>query len=418
MLFRSVLPLLLCLLAFSHQAPVHAAKPSSESGGTASPIVNGTPASDKASDWMASLVRKNPAERALSDRHFCGGSLIGSTWILTAAHCVSGADPSGFQAVVGTTDLDSGEGEIADISQIIVHPYYSDTTFGFDLALLRLAAPVSREGLGVPDEPREENFYNQELTVYGWGGVRWNDDQDCEVDEAVGIDDPTRLACHTRVFEPVVRTVELQQTALYLATEEECFQRLLVLLGEDEDTTDLEPGAYPVTLCAWDPSESTAACYGDSGGPLVGELNGRLYVVGVVSGGMLPGCPLEGQISVFTRVAAFWWYIIDMMSSDESLLFDKLCPGSIRPEVSYEELGGGQSRATVSWALDERAETYRLYYSANPVKNGFVGRFELAGTASGFSRVLESGSRYIVSVQAGSSDCDGPMSALVSVDVP
>ena len=58
-------------------------------------VVNGDNAAPHSWPWQVSL-RKN------GKYHSCGGSLITSEWVVTAAHCVyRNLDPSGYTVVVG-----------------------------------------------------------------------------------------------------------------------------------------------------------------------------------------------------------------------------------------------------------------------------------------------------------------------------
>ncbi|XP_029471632.1 mannan-binding lectin serine protease 1 isoform X3 [Rhinatrema bivittatum] len=98
------------------------------------------------SPWIAMLSRNG--------RPFCGGSLIGNKWIVTAAHCLHShldteepafhhADilhASTFKITLGkhrTIGRDDTE-QIFHASSIILHPQYNASTFQFDIGLLEL----------------------------------------------------------------------------------------------------------------------------------------------------------------------------------------------------------------------------------------------------------------------------------------
>jgi secreted trypsin-like serine protease len=70
--------------------------------------------------FMASL-------RSLSNSHFCGGSILNSRWILTAASCTDGRAINSINILVGTVTL-GRNGTTYRSSNIRVHPRYDPLT--------------------------------------------------------------------------------------------------------------------------------------------------------------------------------------------------------------------------------------------------------------------------------------------------
>jgi len=133
-------------------------------GSTVDPIVNGSPASSGEYPAQGFLEIDEGAS-------FCGGTLVGSTWFLTAAHCV--VEPGGPLAperlVVGLGHTNVNEiTDVYSVTSVDVHSSYSDPTN--DVAMLRLgrAAPyqplrvigIGETALWAPGTPAR---------IIGWG---------------------------------------------------------------------------------------------------------------------------------------------------------------------------------------------------------------------------------------------------------
>ena len=218
----------------------------------ATAIVNGSASAEGAHPFMASLQDGTGFA-------FCGGSVISSTWVLTAAHCVEGDDGSDLWVVTGRNDLsDESRGQRIKVSQVLVHPAYAD--FTHDVALLRLAtattAPAIRlagaadDGLEAPGTP---------VKVAGWG----------DQTPTLGLNSSERL-----------REVDLE-----VVSDDEC--------GETNFGFDGPTGVCAAALLK-------DSCQGDSGGPLFTTSGGTRVQLGVVSYGT--GCAVPKFPGVYSEL--------------------------------------------------------------------------------------------------------------------
>ncbi|XP_032671108.1 transmembrane protease serine 9-like [Odontomachus brunneus] len=210
------------------------------------PIVGGNTASPGQFPYQISLQS--------SGDHICGGSIISSTHILTAAHCIPPQSHWKYLTIVtGTNSAQSG-GQKHQIKCIQMHPGFSMTHFQDDIALITLTQPITLNNIQTAIPLASKDYADGQNTaiVSGWG--------------------------KTSVNSGVSST--LQWLQVRLLSPSEC-------QTAHSDITAKQ-------ICTLN-SYGKGACQGDSGGPLV--CNGQL--VGVVSWGI--PCAL-GQPDVFIGV--------------------------------------------------------------------------------------------------------------------
>lgn len=106
-----------------------------------------------------------------SDSHFCGGSIISTRFIVTAAHCTQqqNANPQNVYVVVGALHRLSGGIKIV-LDKIVAHQHYSHRTIKNDISLLHTVEDIVYSELVQPIAlPTERPGGDLAVTVSGWG---------------------------------------------------------------------------------------------------------------------------------------------------------------------------------------------------------------------------------------------------------
>lgn len=239
-------------------------------------IVGGT--ESEGYPWMAAIL-----ETAIEDTYLaqiCGGALVGSRWIMTAAHCLAWRQNSQirpanrFDVLVGETLLGGSSNSRIPVRNIHVHPDYQ--TYGFpDIALLELDETVLTDTIRMEISSEKHDAPGNVATVAGWG---WQSERGPSSERLLEVDLPitTHGTCN-RAYRPRERIVK----------------SAMVCAGLRDGRND--------------------ACDGDSGGPLfVTDSETQFdWLVGIVSFGI--GCARAEIPGVYARVAPFTMWARDVM---------------------------------------------------------------------------------------------------------
>lgn len=228
-------------------------------------IVGGTDAVRSQFPYYAQILMTIMQNETAIQYGNCGGSVISSAFILTAAHCVNGIMPNDVRVTLGLHSIEERKGlQFYYTKAIHVHAGYDMAEVIHDIAVIEVHEKIRFTDSVQPIQLLCDYTLPGVMTLVAGTGIT---------------SDAEKLPPTT-----------LQWTDLMTIPNQQCSQRIGL-------------GVLETEMCAiGQPKQS--ACHGDSGSALIREMNGSQFQVGVVSWGVSSGCEL-GYPNVFTRISAY-----------------------------------------------------------------------------------------------------------------
>ncbi|XP_059475854.1 coagulation factor XII-like isoform X2 [Neocloeon triangulifer] len=270
------------------------------SGSAAAKIVGGAASPYGAYPWQVELLVWRPDKRTYE--HLCGGAVIGSLLVLTAAHCVSDdVDQRFLRIAIGQHRRNKPDAyeQTFRASSIVIHPNFRKSgPYSNDIAVIRVkdaavatyGNPASTRGRAIQFDSHvraiclpgryEEVEADTWCTVTGWGA------QDFEDKDSLSV-------VLKAASVPVVPLNQCRSPEVYGGRRQAILDSM---------------------ICAGSLEGGTDACGGDSGGPLACESRGRHVLMGVVSWG--DGCGKKNRPGVYTKVSHFIDWIDSVQRND------------------------------------------------------------------------------------------------------
>jgi len=231
-------------------------------------IVNGKVTRKHELPFMAAMINNG--------RQFCGGSVVDSRHILTAAHCVhhmSKNDVNNLRVVVGDQDIknkfDSMSAKTYTVKRVIRHKNFDINTLFHDVAVLSLSQDInydrSVQSVCLNRQPTHD-FTGTTVQVAGWGAT------------SAGSSTSSTL-----------RKVDVRVWSNSQCADNQHYGQTSSKITANQ-------------ICAATPESKKDSCSGDSGGPLF-YCDAKCEQIGIVSFGI--GCAEKRYPGVYTRVSKY-----------------------------------------------------------------------------------------------------------------
>lgn len=229
----------------------------------------------------------------------CAGSIYNRNFIITAGHCLEGANgrklaPADLRVIAGELEVPilepANSQKLIQVSSINIHKSFDGNLTPLllnDIGMIELAVPLNYSAsvrkirVAFPNEAVSSGVAD----VAGWGRTEVHLPSGQPLNE-----------------QPLPNPLVLRTARLRIVPRQLCTVRYFIIVPE-------------TLLCVGSEGllDTQSACYGDSGGPLICTAPGGQYLCGIVSIG--PGCGLRLTPAFYTDVAKFNDWIISVGGS-------------------------------------------------------------------------------------------------------
>ncbi|XP_067879492.1 tissue-type plasminogen activator isoform X2 [Heterodontus francisci] len=245
-------------------------------------ILGGSTSHITSHPWQAAIFIYHRRQKDYA--FLCGGSLIGSCWVLTAAHCFYDRFKTHeIQVIMGRTfrKETSPDDQALEVEKYFIHKDFDEDTYNHDIALIKLQ---SKSGQCA------KMTRHVRTVCLPQKGQRLADWTECEI-SGYGREEE-----HSAFY-----SVRLKEGNVRLFPSNRCTSAHLHNRTVTENM-----------ICAGDTRGTDDACKGDSGGPLVCQTKGHMSLQGIISWGI--GCGKPGIPGVYTNVANYLDWIHNLMT--------------------------------------------------------------------------------------------------------
>ncbi|GLV42225.1 uncharacterized protein CBL_03811 [Carabus blaptoides fortunei] len=240
-------------------------------------IYRGTPVARNEHPWLVALFEEKNGNPLT---FFCGGNLISTKHVLTAAHCVY--EKNNIQIKIGAhNNMQAFElgAYMRTVRSVIAHPEYATNSAHADISIAVLSEALA---------------YSQTIKPV----CLWNDDN--ELNDIVGM---SGTIMGWGLNEKGETTATPVKTEVEVVSQQDC-QQIELLRSATSDRT----------FCAG--TKGTGPCLGDSGGGLYIIRDGRWYLRGIISVSVgdntLQTCDVD-TYSVYADTSQYLNWIVDTM---------------------------------------------------------------------------------------------------------